>query len=172
MKRFIAICTHVPSTHLSPSIWICQTPSIHTIHICRGARDLPSTPRILSYTPKSEGRGRDSVSPRSDANDNCWSKCNLPDISYYKLMAILFVLIHANQNCQSNAIFQNLQIQIQGISIPCKKNACLFVFILFYIFNSTKKRLSSNFRPRVCHLIAMINSYMASITWIMPCTLL
>ena len=101
MKRFIAICTYAPSTHLSPSIWICQTPSIHTIHICMGAWDVPSTPRTLSYTPKSEGGGRDSVSPRSDANDNCWSKCNLPDISDYKLMAFLFVLIHANQNCQS-----------------------------------------------------------------------
>ena len=57
---------------------------------------------------------RDSVS-HPDANDNCWSECNLPDISDNKLCLSWFMQIKI---VNPNAIFQNIQIQIQGVSVP------------------------------------------------------
>ena len=136
MKRFIAICTHVPSTHLSPSIWICQTPIIHTIHICMGAWDVPFTPRTLSYTHKSEGE-REGFRLSS-----FWCKWQLliqmQSSGYIRLQTHgVFVCL---DSCKSK-----LSIQMQSfktakyeVTAHCKKNFlivwCCFVLDLQSVF--------------------------------------
>ena len=133
MKRFIAICTYAPSTHLSPSIWICQTPSIPTIHICMGAWDVPFTPRTLSYTPKSEGE-REGFRLSS-----FWCKWQLliqmQSSGYIRLQTHgVFVCL---DSCKSK-----LSIQMQSfktakyeVTAHCKKNSSLFGVVLFLIFS-------------------------------------